>query len=126
MQTVLKNTGFSKGFILSLIYELGSKDLKVKLIEDDRDQLEDDDLKKLKELALQDNIIIEEEEEIDTEPEALKQTEKEKIQYKKPRKIKYIPITEYSMPVYQQVLLVVICFLVISAIGYVIVSQDLL
>ena len=123
VQTILKNTGFTKGFILSLIYELGSKDLKIKLIEDDREQLEDEDLKKLKELAAEDNIIIEEEDEEYREKEIIETSPKNIV---KPRKIQYIPITEYSMPVYQQILLVIICFLVISGIGYVIISKDLL
>ena len=47
----LDTTGFSKSFILSLIHELGSKELKVKFIEDERDELTDNDFDKLNELA---------------------------------------------------------------------------
>ena len=61
LKAKLKDTGFSKSFILSLIYELGSKDLKVKLIEDQTESIEDKDIDKLKELANEDSIIFEEE-----------------------------------------------------------------
>lgn len=47
----LDTTGFSKSFILSLIHELGSKELKVKFIEDERDDLTDNDFDKLNELV---------------------------------------------------------------------------
>ena len=47
----LDTSGFSKSFILSLIHELGSKELKVKFIEDDRDELTDKDFDKLNEIA---------------------------------------------------------------------------
>ena len=47
----LDTTGFSKSFILSLIHELGSKELTVKFIEDDRDELTDTDFDKLNEMT---------------------------------------------------------------------------
>jgi len=47
----LDTSGFSKSFILSLIHELGSKELKVKFIEDDRDELTDKDFDKLNEIS---------------------------------------------------------------------------
>ena len=76
----LDTTGFSKSFILSLIHELGSKELKVKFIEDERDELTDNDFDKLNELANHthapnhthnndDKIIEEEEAETETETE---------------------------------------------------------
>ena len=76
----LDTSGFSKSFILSLIHELGSKELKVKFIEDDRDELTDKDFDKLNEIAnsipehthspnnIQNNKIINVEEE-EEEPE---------------------------------------------------------
>jgi hypothetical protein len=51
VKNALKNNGFSKSFILSLVHELGSKELKVKYIEDDRDKLTDSDFKKLNDLT---------------------------------------------------------------------------
>lgn len=52
----MDTSGFSKSFILSLIHELGSKEIKIKYIEDDRDDLTDDDFKKLNDIS--DNNII--------------------------------------------------------------------
>lgn len=44
-------TGFTKSFILSLVHELGSKEIKIKYMEDERDNLTDEDFNKLHSLS---------------------------------------------------------------------------
>ena len=95
----LDTSGFSKSFILSLIHELGSKELKVKFIEDDRDELTDTDFDKLNEISnsipehthspnnIQNNKSINLVEEEEQEQEIEKETKQNKIYNK------YSPIT---------------------------------
>ena len=44
-------TGFTNSFILSLVHELGSKEIKIKYMEDERDNLTDEDFQKLHSLS---------------------------------------------------------------------------
>jgi hypothetical protein len=51
----LTSGGLSKSFILSFIHEMGSKEMKVKYIEDDNDKLTDGEIDTLKKLNAADN-----------------------------------------------------------------------
>ena len=50
-------TGFTNSFILSLVHELGSKEIKIKYMEDERDNLTDEDFQKLHSLSHEDDDV---------------------------------------------------------------------
>ena len=91
----MDTSGFSKSFILSLIHELGSKEIKIKYIEDDRDDLTDDDFKKLNDIDNNTNNIeiVPEEPMTTTKPPVVPEEEEESVTTttKKP-----CPLLDYS------------------------------